>query len=379
VTTTLDAIEGGLRPLRVGARALRFHGAPLRRRRPQRRIQGIVRPTRARKAAGESALGATLSAKNLALARLGPYVGAKQEADPGVLSLDATANGAFLGALKLAGNLTLVPREGGGPLPALDGQLTAILDWPHGALTSSRRRSRSRRFPSCCRDIDGLRTTPRVDLRFTTPGEVAIDGVSGLPDAAGTLPADLKISGRVRLTAEVAGSAADRTRHASLAAVPLEVSQGGQPVLSAPSATATLESRGGEPPAGRLAIPSGKLKGLSFQNVLADWTVDKGVLTLSRADAADAADARLRGSLEARGRGARRRADEAARTARRSGAAGGGRILSGAIAAVADTGAALNCLSSQERHESSRGLPFKPNREGSLAPRMTGSTISACP
>jgi len=134
--------------------------------------------------------------------------------------------------------------------------------------------------------VEGLRKAPRVDWRLVTPGEVAIDGVSGLPDAAGTLPADFKIAGRVRLTAEVAGTSEDRTRHASLAAVPLAVSQGGQSILDAPSATATLESRVGEPTAGRLSIPSGKLRGATFENLLADWSLEKGVLTLSRADAA---------------------------------------------------------------------------------------------
>lgn len=290
VTTTLDAVEGGVFGISASAPA-RFEltGRLLADGGPNVAFKGSFGPPKPGGALGESALAATLSAKNLALARLGPYVGAKQEADPGVFSLDATANGALLGALKLAGNLTLVPREGGGPLPALDGQLAAVLDWPHGALTLEPSPISLAKIPLMVQGrVEDLRTTPRVDLRFTTPGEVAIDGVSGLPDAAGSLPADFKISGRVRLTAEVAGSSADRTRHASLAAVPLEVSQGGQPVLSAPGATATLESRGVEPPTGRLAIASGKLNGAPFQNVLADWSLDKGVLTLSRADAADA-------------------------------------------------------------------------------------------
>ncbi len=290
VTTTVDAIDGGVFGLSASAPArFDFAGRLLADGTPNVAFKGSFGPPKPGRPLGESALGATLSAKNLTLARLGPYVGAKQEADPGVLSLDATANGAFLGALKLAGNLTLVPREGGGPLPALDGQLQAVLDWPHGALTLEQSPISVAKIPLMLQGrVDGLRTTPRVDLRFTTPGEVAIDGVSGLPDAAGSLPADFKIAGRVRVAAEVAGSSADRTRHASVAAVPLEVSQGGQPVLSSPNATATLESRGGEPPTGRLTILSGKLKGAPFQSVLADWSLDKGVLTLSRADAAGA-------------------------------------------------------------------------------------------
>jgi hypothetical protein len=131
--------------------------------------------------------------------------------------------------------------------------------------------------------IDGIRTAPRLDLRFATPGEVAVDGVSGLPGPAGTLPPGVKLSGRVRLTAEVAGTSADRTRHASLAAASLEVSRDGQPLLDAGNASVTLESRVGEPRRGRLSMPSGKLEGAAFQNLLADWTLEKGVLTLAPA------------------------------------------------------------------------------------------------
>jgi hypothetical protein len=290
VTAMIGAIEGDLSGISASAPA-RFDlaGLLLADGPPNVTLKGTFGPPKPGRPLGESVIAASLSAKNLALAKLGPYLGAKQEADPGVLSLDATANGAFLGALKLASNLALVPREGGGPLPALDGQLSAVLDWPHGGLTVEQSPLSIAKIPLMVQGrIDGLRTTPRLDLRFTTPGEVAIDGVSGLPDAAGTLPADFKIAGRVRLTAEVAGSAADRTRHASFAAAPLEVSQGGQAILSAPSATMTFESRAGEPSGGRLSVPSGKLKDASIQNLLADWSLDKGVLTLSRADAAEA-------------------------------------------------------------------------------------------
>ncbi|HEY2797531.1 MAG TPA: AsmA family protein [Thermoanaerobaculia bacterium] len=288
VTTTLDAIEGAILGISASSPArFDFDGRLLADGPPNVTLKGTFGPPKPGRPLGESVLAASLSAKSLALAKLGSYLGAKQEADPGVLSLDATANGAFLGALKLAGNLTLVPREGGGPLPALDGQLTGVLDWPHGALTLEQSPITIARIPLMVQGrVDGLRKAPRVDWKLATPGEVAIDGVSGLPDAAGTLPADFKISGRVRLTAEVAGSMEDRTRHASLAAVPLEVSQGGQSILAAPTATVTLESRVGAPSTGRLSIPAGKLKGAAFQGLLADWSLEKGVLTLSRADAA---------------------------------------------------------------------------------------------
>jgi hypothetical protein len=286
VTTTLDAIEGAILGISASTPA-RFDldGRLLAEGAANVTLKGTFGPPKPGRPLAESAVAATLSAKNLALAKLGPYLGAKQEADPGTLSLDATANGAILGALRLAGNVKLVPREGGGPLPSLDGQLSAVLDWPHGTLSVDQSPITIAKIPLMVQGrVDGLRKAPRVDWKLATPGEVAIDGVSGLPDAAGTLPADFKISGRVRLTAEVAGSSEDRTRHASLAAVPLEASQGGQPILAAPSATITLESRVGAPTTGRLSVPSGKLKGAPFQNLLADWSLDKGVLSLSPAD-----------------------------------------------------------------------------------------------
>jgi hypothetical protein len=289
LTTTLDAIEGAILGISASSPArFDFDGRLLADGATNVTLKGTFGPPKPGRPLAESGIAATLSAKNLALARLGPYLGAKQEADPGVLSLDATANGAILGALRLAGNLTLVPREGGGPLPALDGQLSGVLDWPHGALTLEQSPITIAKIPLMVQGrVDGLRKAPRVDWKLATPGEVAIDGVSGLPDAAGTLPADFKISGRVRVAAEVAGSTEDRTRHASLAAVPLEVSQGGQSILAAPSATVTLESRVGAPTTGRLSVPSGKLKGTPFQGLLADWSLDKGVLTLSTASGSE--------------------------------------------------------------------------------------------
>ncbi len=287
VTTTLDAVEGAISGISASAPArFDFDGRLLAAGPSNVAFKGTFGPPKPGRPLAESLITATLSGKNLALAKLGPYLGVKQEADPGVLSFDATANGAVLGALRLAANLTLAPREGGGPWPALDGQLTAVLDWPHGALTLEQSPITIAKVPFMAQGrVDDLRTAPRFDLKLATPGEVAIDGVSGLPDAAGTLPADFKIAGRIRLTAEVTGTTADRARHASLSAVPLEVSQAGQPILSTPSASATLESQVGEPAImrGRVSLPSGKLKGAAFQNLLADWSLDKGVLTLSPA------------------------------------------------------------------------------------------------
>src|SRR5262249_8145955 len=127
VTTTLDGIEGEIAGISASTPArFDFEGRLLAEGAPNVSFKGTFGPPKPGRPLAESAVAATLAAKNLSLAKLGPYLGAKQEADPGVLSLDATANGAVLGALKLAGNLTLVPRECGGPLPALDGQLTGV-------------------------------------------------------------------------------------------------------------------------------------------------------------------------------------------------------------------------------------------------------------
>jgi AsmA protein len=263
------------------------------------RLKGAFGPPKPGQPLGESPLRMSLSAKGVALAKLGPYLGAKQEADPGVFSFDATFDGAFLTALRIAGNLALVPRAGGGsPIPAIDGQFVATLDWPHGVLILEKSPIAVAKLPLTMQGrIDDLRTAPRVDLALATPGEAAIDSVTGLPGVAGTLPAGLKLSGRVRLSAEVSGPMGDLAAHASVAAAPLEVSQDGQPTFTAASATATLESKGRGPLSGRIQVPAGKLEGLNFENLLADWSWDEGALVLS--PVAEVCGGRLTARVEA--------------------------------------------------------------------------------
>ena len=110
---------------------------PLSRRRGgrQRRAQGTFGPPKSGQGAGRrGARGYAFGEELGSRAKLGPYLGTNRRPTPGVLSLDASADGALLAPLKLAGNLALVPREGGGSVPAIDGQFVATLDWPRGTL-----------------------------------------------------------------------------------------------------------------------------------------------------------------------------------------------------------------------------------------------------
>jgi hypothetical protein len=248
------------------------------------RLKGTFGPPIEGEPLGDAALTASLSAKNLSLAKLGPYLGMKQEADPGVLSLDASADGALLAPLKLGGNLALVPREGGGsPVPAIDGQFVATLDWPRGTLALENSPFSVAKLPLMVQGkVGDLRTTPRLDLAIATPSEVTIEGLAGF---AGILPESVTLSGRVRLTAELTGPANDLSMHASFSAAPLAVDQEGKPCLTATNATATLESRGQGPRTGRVTVAAGKLRELHVENLLADWSFEKGTGTLLLATA----------------------------------------------------------------------------------------------
>ena len=120
----------------------------------------------------------------------------------------------------------------------------------------------------------------RVDLRVKTPAEVAIDSVTGLPGVAGMLPAGTKLGGRVRFQAKIEGPASDLATEASLDAAPLSVAMSGGPLLDAATAGATLSRRGQSPMQGRITIPSGKLRNVPFERLVADWTWNAGALTL---------------------------------------------------------------------------------------------------
>ena len=245
-------------------------------------LKGTLGPPDPEKGLGQAPLSATFGAKSLALSWLQPYFGASANFDPGVFSIDGTAEGAILGVLKLAGNVSLVPPAAPSAVPSIEGKFAMQLDWPAGSLVVAKSPLAVAKLPLTAEGrIDGLHATPRLDLRIATPGEVPLDAVTGLPGLAGSLPADVKLSGRVRLEASIEGSSSDLTTRGAVDAAPFSVSRGGEPLLVAPAIRATLASRGKEPLTGRITAPSGNLQKLPFENLAADWSWDKGALTLA--------------------------------------------------------------------------------------------------
>ena len=230
---------------------------------------------------GRAPLKAVFAAKGLVLARLAPYVSAFAAADPGVLTLSGNADGAPLGTLSLVGRVTLAPAGTASKIPAADGTYRLTLDWPTGTLAITDTLLSVANLPLEIEGrIDGLRKQTRVELRAKTPGEVAIDAVTGLPGIAGTLPAGVKLGGRVRLQAKIEGPTSDLDTQASVDAAALSVATETGPLLDAASAGATLARRGPGPMGGRITIPSGKLRGVPFESLVSDWTWNTGALIL---------------------------------------------------------------------------------------------------
>jgi AsmA protein len=234
---------------------------------------------------GLAPLKASFAAKDVALARLGPYVEALATTDTGRLTLSGNAEGAPLGTLSVVGRATLVPAAGaaGSKIPAADGTYRLTIDWPSGALAITDTLLSVANLPLAIEGrVDGLRKETRVvDLRAKTPGEVAIDSVTGLPGIAGRLPAGVKLGGRVRFRSTITGPTSDLDTQASLDAAPFSVTTSQGPMLEAASAVATLGRRGNAPMSGRITIPSGKLRAVPFQDLAADWTWNAGALTLA--------------------------------------------------------------------------------------------------
>jgi len=244
-------------------------------------LQGSAGPPPTGGPMGETPMQAAFEAKNLMLGKLAPYVGAFQSNDPGTLSIKGTAEGPLLGAVVLRGNVSLAPARKS-PMPASNGTIALTLDWSKGTLVIARSLFDVAKLPLSLEGrMDDLRGQTRVDLHIATPGDVAIDSVTGLPGLAGTLPAGVKLGGRVRLEAAIQGPSSELDTRASLDATQFAVSMNGQPMVTAPSARATLASRGKAPLSGRITMPSGKLKDVPFEKLAADWTWDKGALTLA--------------------------------------------------------------------------------------------------
>lgn len=245
-------------------------------------LKGSLGPPPSQGPVGEAPVDAALSAKGLVLARLAPYVAAFQSNDPGALSIESKATGKLLGAVTLAGNVVLAPAAAASGIPAADGTFSIVLDWPKGTLAIGRSIFEIARLPLAVEGrVDDLHAEPRVDLRAETPGEVELDRVTGLPGLAGRLPAGVKLAGRVRLSLKIEGASSDLDTQGSADASAFAVSMDGRPLFAAPAVHATLASRGKAPLAGRVTAPSGKLRDLPLEKLAADWSWDKGLLTLS--------------------------------------------------------------------------------------------------
>ena len=215
-------------------------------------LKGTLGPPPATGPVGEAPIAAAFSAKDLALARLAPYVAAFQANDPGAFSIDGKVSGKLLGALELSGNMALTPAAGSS-IPSVDGTFAAVLDWPKGTLAIGHSLFDVANLPLDVEGrIDDLHKERRVALRIGTPGDVELDKVTGLPGLAGRLPASVKLSGRVRVEAQIDGPAAELEMRGSADASSFGVSMDGQPLFAAPSVHATLGSHGNAPIAGRV-------------------------------------------------------------------------------------------------------------------------------
>lgn len=258
-------------------------------------FEGTLGPSVVGKGPGEAPLNAKLAAKGVALARLRPWLGKPNGTDPGIFSVDGTMEGALLGPLKTAFNFTLAPPASSSPTPPIEGKIAMTLDWRNGTVLLASSPLVVAKLPLTVEGrIDGLRAVSNMKVRLATPGDVPLENVTGLPGVAGALPQNVKLAGRARVAADIEGPSTDRTVRASVDAAPLAVTVGGQPLFAAASTRATLGSRGGGPLSGRITSPSGRVQRMPFEDLVADWSLDKRVLTVSpRARA-------FRGTLAAR-------------------------------------------------------------------------------
>jgi hypothetical protein len=157
--------------------------------------------------------------------------------------------------------------------PSVDGTFAAALDWPKGTLAIRHSLFDIANLPLDVEGrIDDLQKERRVALRIGTPGDVDLEKVTGLPGLAGRLPASVRLSGRVRVEAQIDGPAAELEMRGSADASSFGVSMDGQPLFAAPSVHATLGSHGNAPISGRVTAPSGTLKNLALEKLAADWT-----------------------------------------------------------------------------------------------------------
>ena len=239
-------------------------------------VQGTLGPPPPSGPVGDAPLDARFSAKDLALARLSPWIAAFRENDPGTLSIDATAKGKLLGALEIAGKISLEPSAASkARMPSVDGTVGLTLDWPRGTLVIGRSLFDVAELPLALEGrVDRIHETPAVDLRVSTPGDVPLDHVTGLPGIAGRFPESMKLSGTVRLDARIRGPASDLDTSGSADAAALRVTRDAQALLDAPAVHATLESKGTAPLSGRVTAAAGKALGDALGGEKASGTID---------------------------------------------------------------------------------------------------------
>ena len=234
-------------------------------------------------------LAAAFSARGLELARLGPYLGTAT--DPGVLTVECKADGAPLGTLHVAGAIALAPHGPASTMPPVDGRFDLTLDRPRGTLVIARSPLSIAKLPLTLEGrVDGMSaaTAPmRTSLRLRTEGDAPVDAVTGIAGMGAALPADVHLSGRVRLDVTIAGPSGALETRGAVDASALGVAKAGQALFASPAVHATMGTTqggggdGGGPLSGRVTAASGTLQKLPFEDLVADWTWKGGAMTLS--------------------------------------------------------------------------------------------------
>ena len=244
-------------------------------------FRGTVGPPPPGRTFAEAPLHATFAARDLALARLRPYLKTPPRLEPGALSLEGTLDGEPRGVLKVGGQVALVAPSRSPAIPSFEATLALTLDRPNASLDIERSVFALARFPLTARGtIRGLSSAPRLDFRIATPGDVSIENIARLPGVSRSIPASMKLFGRLRFDAEVRGGISDLSTDASLDATPLSVTRDGELILAAPAIRATLAARRKSPIRGRVTAVSGRLQKLPFEDFVADWIWNEGALTL---------------------------------------------------------------------------------------------------
>src|SRR5262249_19644812 len=138
-------------------------------------LRGTFGPPRAGGSLSDAPLSAAFAARGLELARLGPYFGGSS--DPGMLTVEGKADGAPLGALRVAGSLGLAPHGAASTMPPVEGRFDLTLDWGSGTLAISKSPLSVAKLPLALEGrIDGLHGSApmRTSLRVRTEGDVPI-------------------------------------------------------------------------------------------------------------------------------------------------------------------------------------------------------------